>query len=99
MIPYLYCVNNKSDHITEIALLLTVTFYNFQGLMTNPEALQAINQVQEGLARLQRVAPDLYSTMGMPNIGVGMNMFAGGLGTTQASTPGTNTTTTAGTYN
>ena len=55
MIPYLYCVNNKSDHITEIALLLTVTFYNFQGLMTNPEALQAINQVQEGLARLQRV--------------------------------------------
>ena len=57
--------------------------------MTNPEALAAITQIQEGLARLQRAAPDLYSTMGMPNIGIGANLFAGGAGT-----PGTAPTTT-----
>ena len=63
--------------------------------MTNPEALQAITQIQEGLQRLQRVAPDLYATMGMPNIGVGMNLFGGGTGASaQGSTSGTTTTTT-----
>ncbi len=69
--------------------------------MTNPEALQAITQIQEGLQRLQRVAPDLYATMGMPNIGIGMNLFAGGAGSSATgSTTGTTTTTstTAGTF-
>jgi len=65
--------------------------------MTNPEALQAITQIQEGLQRLQRVAPDLYATMGMPNIGIGMNLFGGGTGASaaQGSTSGTTTTTTS----
>ncbi len=31
-----------------------------QGLMTNPEALAALNQIQEGLRRLQTAAPDIY---------------------------------------
>jgi ubiquilin len=68
-----------------------------QGLMTNPEALAAITQIQEGLQRLQRAAPDLYSTMGMPNIGVGMNLFGGGTGgapaagTAPTSAPGIET--------
>ena len=63
--------------------------------MTNPEALAAINQVQEGLQRLQRAAPELYQTMGMPNIGLGMNMFAGGTGTSSASTTASTTTNTS----
>merc|ERR1711862_514026 len=33
-----------------------------QGLMTNPEALQAISQIQQGMQRLQGAAPELYST-------------------------------------
>merc|ERR1711963_287974 len=45
-----------------------------RGLMTNPEALQAIRQIQEGMQRLQAAAPELYSTMGFPGIGVGMNI-------------------------
>ena len=45
-----------------------------QGLMTNPEALAAIRQIQEGMERLQRAAPDLYSSMGFPGVGIGMNL-------------------------
>merc|ERR1711981_178114 len=43
-----------------------------QGMMTNPEAMQAIMQIQQGMQRLQASAPDLYSTMGFPGVGVGM---------------------------
>jgi hypothetical protein len=50
---------------------------SFQGLMTNPEALAAITQIQEGLQRLQRAAPDLYQSMGWPSVGLGTNLFAG----------------------
>ncbi len=45
--------------------------------MTNPEALAAITQIQEGLQRLQRAAPDLYQSMGWPSVGLGTNLFAG----------------------
>ena len=45
-----------------------------QGLMTNPEALAAIRQIQEGMERLQRAAPDLYSSMGFPGVGIGMKL-------------------------
>lgn len=78
-----------------------------QGLMTNPEALQAIQQIQQGMQRLQNAAPELYSTMGFPNVGIGMNLggaasptstSAGAADsastTTSASTGGTDTTTT-----
>ena len=43
-----------------------------QGMMTNPEALSALNQVQQGLQRLQQVAPEVYQNMGMPSLGPGM---------------------------
>merc|ERR1711990_695640 len=45
-----------------------------QGMMTNPESLQAIMQIQQGMQRLQSSAPDLYGSMGFPGVGVGMNM-------------------------
>ena len=61
-----------------------------QGLMTNPEALAAIRQIQEGMERLQRAAPDLYSSMGFPGVGIGMNLGA----TTAASGTSSSTTTT-----
>merc|ERR1719189_178514 len=59
-----------------------------QGMMTNPESLQAIMQIQQGMQRLQTSAPDLYSTMGFPGVGVGMN-----IGTSPASSAATPTTT------
>merc|ERR1711953_26281 len=61
-----------------------------QGLMSNPEALAAIRQIQEGMERLQRAAPELYSTMGFPGVGIGSNLGA----TTTAASPSTTTTTT-----
>jgi len=59
-----------------------------QGMMTNPESLQAIMQIQQGMQRLQTSAPDLYSTMGFPGVGVGMD-----IGTSPASSAATPTTT------
>jgi len=63
-----------------------------QGLMTNPDALQAIQQIQEGMQRLQSVAPELYSSMGFPGVGVGMNIGTSS-STTAASTSALTTTT------
>merc|ERR1712203_779256 len=45
-----------------------------QGMMTNPESLQAIMHIQQGMQRLQASAPDLYRSMGFPRVGIGMNM-------------------------
>jgi len=45
-----------------------------QGMMTNPQSLQAIMQIQQGMQRLQASAPDLYSSMGFPGVGVGTSM-------------------------
>ena len=57
--------------------------------MSNPEALAAISQIQSGMQRLQAAAPELYSSMGMPNLAAGL----GGLRTT-ANTSSTSSTTT-----
>ena len=38
-----------------------------QQLLTNPEALQAVLQIQEGMQRLQTVAPGLLTGLGFPN--------------------------------
>ena len=51
---------------------------------------QAIRQIQEGMERLQRAAPELYSTMGFPGVGIGSNLGA----TTTAASPSSTTTTT-----
>ena len=61
-------------------------------------SFQAISQIQQGMQRLQNAAPELYSTMGFPNVGIGMNL--GGAtsttsATTSASSSSTTTTTTA----
>ena len=42
------------------------------------------------MERLQRAAPELYSTMGFPGVGIGSNLGA----TTTAASPSTTTTTT-----
>jgi len=65
-----------------------------QGLMTNPEALAAIRQIQEGMERLQRAAPELYSTMGFPGVGIGANVGANTTAASPTSTTNTPTTTT-----
>lgn len=66
-----------------------------QGLMTNPDALQAVMQIQEGMQRLQSAAPELYGTMGFPGLGVGMNLPPGAASTAStADTTTTNSTTT-----
>jgi len=63
-----------------------------QGVMSNPEALAAISQIQSGLQRLQTAAPELYTSMGMPNLAAGMNFGRSTAGST--STSNTTSTTT-----
>jgi len=66
-----------------------------QNLMTNPEALAAMQQIQEGMRRLQNAAPDVYRQLGMPNLpGPGM-FFGGEARTTSGTTTSTSTTTSA----
>merc|ERR1719237_1347967 len=39
-----------------------------QQLMSNPEALAAIMQIQQGMDRLRAAAPELYQSMGLPTL-------------------------------
>merc|ERR1719470_765904 len=39
-----------------------------QQLMGNPEALQAIMQIQQGMDRLRQTAPDVFHSMGLPSM-------------------------------
>ena len=39
----------------------------FMSLLTNPEAIQSVEQIQQGLERLQRVAPNLFGRLGLPS--------------------------------
>jgi len=39
-----------------------------QQLMSNPEALQAIMQIQQGMENLRVAAPDVYNSMGLPSL-------------------------------
>merc|ERR1712038_947982 len=66
-----------------------------QGVMSNPEALAAISQIQSGLQRLQAAAPELYSTMGMPNLAAGMNFGRSAAGSNSTSNTTSTTTTTS----
>ena len=63
--------------------------------MSNPEALAAISQIQTGLQRLQAAAPELYSTMGMPNLAAGMNFGRSATGSNSTSNTTSTTTTTS----
>ena len=68
--------------------------------MSNPEALAAISQIQTGLQRLQTAAPELYSTMGMPNLAAGMNFGRSAAGSNSTSnTTSTPTTTSSASSN
>merc|ERR1719211_799348 len=66
-----------------------------QGVMSNPEALAAISQIQTGLQRLQTAAPELYSTMGMPNLAAGMNFGRSATGSNSTTNTTSTTTTTS----
>eukprot|EP00090_Calanus_glacialis_P042277 TRINITY_DN75037_c0_g1_i1.p1 TRINITY_DN75037_c0_g1~~TRINITY_DN75037_c0_g1_i1.p1 ORF type:complete len:575 (+),score=229.48 TRINITY_DN75037_c0_g1_i1:163-1887(+) len=39
-----------------------------QQLMGNPDALQAIMQIQQGMDRLRQTAPDVFQSMGLPSM-------------------------------
>merc|ERR1719427_1139586 len=43
-----------------------------QQLMSNPDALQAIMQIQQGMERLRSSAPDVYQGMGLPSVPPGL---------------------------
>jgi len=43
-----------------------------QQLMANPEALQAIMQIQQGMDRLRVASPELFSTLGLPSLPPGL---------------------------
>lgn len=71
-----------------------------QGVMSNPEAMRAIMQIQEGLQRLRTAAPEFYSSMGMPSVAAGLgNLGAGAASSTATPSTGgggsSSTTTTA----
>merc|ERR550519_2698893 len=75
-----------------------------QQLMANPEALQAIMQIQQGMERLRVASPELFTTLGLPSlppglIPPGLAPAAAATATTTAATsnpasPSTTTTTT-----
>merc|ERR1719336_3341773 len=39
-----------------------------QQLMGNPEALQAIMQIQQGMERLRTAAPEVFQSLGLPTL-------------------------------
>lgn len=40
----------------------------FMSLLTNPEAIQSVEQIQQGFERLQRIAPSLFSRLDLPQL-------------------------------
>jgi len=69
-----------------------------QAIFSNPQAIEAVMQIQRGMDQLQRVAPNLMSGAGLGGLTGGMNPFAGLANTSPSSPPnGTTTTTIPGT--
>jgi len=71
-----------------------------QQLMSNPEALAAIMQIQQGMDRLRTAAPELYQSMGLPTLPPNLvpptsSPASPASGTEAATTTTTSTTTTA----
>lgn len=60
-----------------------------QQMMSNPQALNAIMQIQQGMEQLRQVAPDLVGSMGIPPPVIPMNLNS------SSSNPPTTTTTPA----
>merc|ERR1719244_2168467 len=64
--------------------------------MSNPEALQAIMQIQQGMDRLRQTAPDVFQSMGLPSMPPGLvPPVASGTTTTPTPTPTPTSTTTS----
>jgi len=68
-----------------------------QQLMSNPEALQAIMQIQQGMDRLRQTAPDVFQSMGLPTLPPNLVPPVVPGSTTPASPSTTTTTTTPST--
>lgn len=64
-----------------------------QSMMTNPQALNAILQIQQGMEQLRSAAPGLVGTFGIPPVPAGTTPAPG---TTATPTTGANTTGPAG---
>jgi ubiquilin len=64
-----------------------------QQLMANPEALQAIMQIQQGMERLRVAAPDVFNSMGLPSMPpMGGLAGVGGSTPSNPTSPAANTT-------
>lgn len=70
-----------------------------QNLMTNPQAINAIMQIQQGMESLRQAAPSLVNTFGIPQPPSASTTTTNTTGSTTTpattTTPSTNTTTTA----
>ncbi|KAL3289780.1 hypothetical protein HHI36_023175 [Cryptolaemus montrouzieri] len=66
-----------------------------QNMMTNPQALNAIMQIQQGMETLRQTAPSLINTFGIPQATntTASTTNSTGTTTTAATSPTTNTTT------
>ena len=58
----------EAELLTPLQLLQQMQNPQTQQLMSNPEALAAIMQIQQGMDRLRAAAPDLYQSMGLPSL-------------------------------
>jgi len=74
-----------------------------QQLMSNPEALQAIMQIQQGMDRLRQTAPDVFQSMGLPTLPPNLvppvapaSATPASPSTTSSTTPSTTSTTVPG---
>lgn len=62
--------NNQGGNINQSDLLQRANNMfqdqEFMSLLTNPEAIQSVEQIQQGFERLQRIAPNLFGRLGLP---------------------------------
>lgn len=70
----------------------------FMSLLTNPEAIQSVEQIQQGFERLQRIAPSLFDRMGLPPLPrLNLNTNSNSGGNTQTAAEGANRPASGGT--
>lgn len=60
----------NGGNVNELLQQASTMFQNpeFMALLTNPEAIRSVEQIQQGFERLQRIAPSLFSRMGLPSV-------------------------------
>jgi len=62
----LYGISNTQDLLQRASALFQDQ--EFMSLLTHPEALQSVLQIQQGIERLQRIAPNLFDRLGYPTL-------------------------------